>query len=96
MEYLGKKDSGNIFGFDQAPSSDYYYGTDMEPEEMKDYFTAQYSPQENLAYKNASFTTGGKDFMFTYEFQSSFTTHKKYIVSISRSQYNIAKNYLKK
>ena len=96
MEYLGKEDYGNILGFDSRPYSVYYYGTDMEPEEMKDYFTAQYSPQENLAYKNASFTTDGKDFMFTYEFQSSFTTHKKYIVSIPDSQYNIAKNYLKK
>lgn len=30
MEYLGKKDYGNVFGFDYHPYSVYYYGTDMD------------------------------------------------------------------
>ena len=96
MEYLGKEDYGNIFGFDSAPNSIYYYGTDMEPKDMEKYFTATYSPLEGLAFKNSRFTVDNKEFVFTYESSSSFSTSKKYVVSISYSQYNIAKNYLKK
>ncbi|MDX2776569.1 hypothetical protein PV379_04355 [Streptomyces caniscabiei] len=38
MEYLGKKDYGNVFGFDSKPYSVYYYGTDMDEEEVASYF----------------------------------------------------------
>lgn len=38
LEYLGKEDYGNIFGFDSYPYSIYYYGTNMSEEEVKAYF----------------------------------------------------------
>lgn len=96
LEYLGKKDYGCWIGFcDSRPASTYYYGTDMSPEEMKNIFSARYSPLENVAFKNARFTTADGEFMLTYEPSGSFSTSKKYVVSIVNSQYVIAKKYLK-
>src|SRR5687768_7668991 len=67
MVYLGKEDYGNIFGFDSAPGSVYYYATDMDEEGMKDYFTATYSPLEGLEFKNVRFSSPDGDFKFIYD-----------------------------
>jgi hypothetical protein len=96
LEYLGKRDYGNIFGFDSRPSSIYYYGTDMSPEELASYFDkAKYTPQGNFAFKHAQFTSpGNKTFTFVYEKDSSFVTDKKYTISLPGSQYKYAKGSL--
>lgn len=97
LEYLGKKDYGCWIGFcDSKPASTYYYGTDLEPSEMQTVFSAQYSPLDNLAFKNARFTSSDGEFIFTYETTRSFSTSKKYVISIVNSQYTIAKEHLKK
>lgn len=102
MEYLGKVDSGGgLFFRDYAPSSTYYYGTDMEPTELTGYFReATYAPIDNFARKHAFFTTTEKDFMFIYldgyaKQSIPYTSNKKYIVSIQDSEYPIAKKHLK-
>jgi hypothetical protein len=95
MVYLGKEDYGNIFGFDSLPYSVYYYGTDMDEAAMSEYFTANYSPLEGLAYRNARFTATEGVFAFTYDNRATYATKKKYVVSIVNEQYEIAKKYIK-
>jgi hypothetical protein len=95
LEYLGKEDYGNIFGFDSFPSSTYYYGTDMTSEELASYFKkAEYAPLDNLAFTHARFMTSNGEFMFVYERNSSFVTNKKYVLSLPKSQYKSAKDSL--
>lgn len=95
MVYLGKKDYGNIFGFDSYPYSVYYFGTDLDETAMKDYFTATYSPLKGLAYKNARFTAPEGVFAFTYDNHAPYVTKKKYVVSIANEQYDLAIKYIK-
>jgi len=38
--YVGKWDSGNIFGFDQLPSSDYFFATTMSKEDVVHHLTS--------------------------------------------------------
>ena len=45
LEYLGKEDYGSILGLDYSPYSVYFYGTDMEVEEVVAYF-----PKAELRY----------------------------------------------
>ena len=93
LEYLGKENYGNIFGFDYFPSSVYYYGTDMASEELANYFPkAMYESQSSRDF--AQFMTSDGPFIFLYKKDSSFTTDKKYIISLSDSQYQHAKNSL--
>lgn len=94
MTYLGKRDYGNIFGFDSKPYSVYYYGTDMDEMEIRAYFTATYSPLENIAIKQTRFVSSDGNFVLTYEKQSLFSTSKKYTVSITDSQYALASKHL--
>lgn len=48
LEYIGKEDYGNIFGFDSRPYSVYYYGTDMNEQDIKNYFSkATYTTPSN-------------------------------------------------
>lgn len=95
MVYLGKKDYGNIFGFDSKPYSVYYYGTDMDKDSFANYFSAKYTPLSNLDYKNARFTDGQETFKFIYVNDAPFHTTKAHIVSIVSDQYEIAKKYLR-
>ena len=96
MEYLGKKDYGNVFGFDYHPYSVYYYGTDMDEGELTGYFDAEYTPLESIAFKNVRFVVDGKEFLFTYQqSEVSFTTSKKYIVTLNGSRYSLARAALR-
>lgn len=92
LEYLGKEDYGNVFGFDYFPASTYYYGTDMEREEIVRYFSqATYEPSHPGFIQ---FTTTEGQFILLYEKDSSFTTDKKFVISLSGSQYQRAKDSL--
>jgi hypothetical protein len=95
MEYLGKEDYGNVFGFDYHPYSVYYYGTDIEPEDMAGYFGAELEwPIENkLTYIDVNLTKNGRGFYLTYKTSDTFKTSKKYVVSIKDEYYSIAKKY---
>ena len=96
MEYLGKKDYGNILGFDSRSYSVYYYGTDMDEEELAGYFDAKYTPLESMAFKNARFVVDEKEFLFTYQQREDFfKTSKKYIVTLNGSKYPLAKASLR-
>jgi hypothetical protein len=78
MEYLGKEDYGNILGFDSKPGSVYYYATDINKEELRNYFNATYENLDGLAFPHANFTNAtGKSFLFIYEDMSPFKSTKK-------------------
>jgi hypothetical protein len=97
MVYLGKEDyGGGLFYRDYNPSSVYYYETDMDEFAMRGYFAADSPNSEGLAFKHAYFNSPDGDFMFTYENDTGFSKKKKYIVSIGKRQYEIARKYLKK
>ena len=102
MEYLGKEDYGNILGFDSAPNSIYYYGTDMNLEEVEKYFgkaKLEHSHEETVDSTIMIFNADKSEFSLMYYSNKqavSFTTKKKYIVSALASQYNTAKSYLTK
>ncbi|MDX2776570.1 hypothetical protein PV379_04360 [Streptomyces caniscabiei] len=105
MEYLGKKDYGNIFGFDSKPYSVYYYGTDMDEGEIGQYFKDVSSPEEvsqelGDGYSAPILSFKSQKGNFTLVFYSnnldavmrnkSFTNTKKYLVSILDSDYPTA------
>lgn len=98
MEYLGKEDYGNVFGFDSYPYSVYYYGTDMSEEEIAQYLSADLRRpiEDKGAYTDVDLTKNGEDFYLTYESSSKFTTSKKYVVSATNEQYSIIMKYFKK
>ena len=99
MEYLGKEDYGNIFGFDSAPNSEYYYGTDMSMGEVVQYFRG--------VEKGYSYATNATIISFTYNKESfdiayyqdknntSFNTNKKHVISLLKEDYAPAKKALK-
>lgn len=99
MEYLGKEDYGNIFGFDSAPNSVYYYGTDMSIGEVEQYFRGVekgHSYQTNATV--ISFTHDKESFDIAYyqdKNNTSFNTNKKHVVSLLKEDYAPAKKALK-
>lgn len=96
MEYLGKKDFGNVLGFDTYPYSVYYYGTDMDEEELVGYFESnlEHPIEDKGAYTDIYLTKDGVGFYLAYEASSEFKTSKRHVVSISDEQYTIAKRFL--
>jgi hypothetical protein len=101
MEYLGKEDYGNIFGFDSAPNSEYYYGTDMDAGEIAEYFNG--TVIENGATLNGTVEFGIKlpsgetiYSRLTPATQSKYKTTKKSVMDIPSFKYNAAKKYLSK
>lgn len=101
MEYLGKKDYGNIFGFDSQPYSVYYYGTDMSVKEIAKYFNSTII--ENGTTPNGTVEFGIKlpsgETIYTQlspTSQSHYKTTKKYVVEIPSFKYDAAKKYLAK
>lgn len=101
LEYLGKENlGGGLLFSDHRPYSVYYYGTDMEPTELaRSFHGANYAPLENFAIKHARFTTPTGDFMFTYlddhdKKSISYRSTKAHIVSLSDSDYTVAKSYI--
>ena len=98
MVYLGKKDYGNILGFDYYPYSVYYYGTDMDEEELAGYFKSslEHPIEDKGAYTDVYLTRDGVDFFLTYKTSSGFKTSKKHTVSITDEQYVLAKRFLDK
>lgn len=100
LEYLGKKDFGNIFGFDSKPYSDYYYGTDMDEKELEHYFkgaslksNTPTSPSEmrmTLAFQNEEFVL-----YYNQDHTSApFISNKKNMVVISSFHYTLARKSL--
>jgi len=95
MEYLGKEDYGNIFGFDEAPYSVYYYGTDMEPKEIVKYLkdtTLKHPIEDKGQYTDVWLTYKGKTVSITYVQEAPANirkTNKKYLVSVLDKDYTI-------
>lgn len=91
MEYLGKEDYGNVFGFDSHPYSVYYYGTDMSEEEIIKYFkkaTLNYHTAESTNETLMNFTVDGKEFYLTYYKKlDTFESNKKAGVSLTNSHF---------
>lgn len=95
MEYLGKEDLGNILGFDEAPYSVYYYGTDMEPKEIVKYFkdtTLKHPIEDKGQYTDVWLTYKGKTASITYVQGAPANikkTNKKYLISVLDKDYTI-------
>jgi hypothetical protein len=99
MVYLGKIDSGGgLFFRDHAPSSTFYYDTDINPQDMAAYFGAslKYPVQGSGDYTDVSLAGDDGNFIITYHDSSQFQNKKKYTATISADNYEIALKYLKK
>lgn len=101
MEYLGKEDYGNIFGFDSAPNSEYYYGTDMSLEEVAKYFNSTIVESGTTPHGTVEFgiklPSGETIYSKLYPVaQSKYKTTKKGVVEIPSFKYDAAKKYLAK
>jgi len=107
LEYLGKEDYGNIFGFDSFPSSTYYYETDMNAEETANYFTKASiveGPSGTNKWQSFTLRASNGETIYFYIYPSetfleekphtSFTIEKNYVLSIPDSKYSAAKDSL--
>lgn len=75
LEYIGKFDGGCIWICDSEPYTDYYYATDMTPQEVVDYFKGanllnydELTEWQGSKNSTATFTfsTRGKEITITY------------------------------
>jgi hypothetical protein len=97
MEYLGKEDYGNIFGFDSLPASIYYYGTDLSVEEIPAYFRKSVVVEEPRLSQGKNYLgiqTPSGETIYVYHYPSSklklFKTDKPYVVEIPSFKYEVA------
>ncbi len=104
LEYLGKEDfGGGLFFQDYRPYSEYYYGTDMTPEEVISYFKKSSvvkapSPAVGEAYFGIRAPTGETIYVTLYDkeivqtkYPDLHKTNKKYILELPSSKYEAAK-----
>lgn len=97
MVYLGKEDYRNIFGFDYLPASIYYYGTDLNIEDIPLYFKKSILLQKPFS-ENGKATinlqTPSGETIYIYHYASSdlslFNTKKTYVIEIPSFKYQIA------
>jgi hypothetical protein len=105
LEYLGKKDYGNLLGFDSFPYSVYFYSTDMEASEAVEYFAKGHIIDEPSTQKETSFTlqtSNGETFRVSFytkdAFEDKYSNLPKpkndYVLSIPSFKYNVAKDSL--
>ena len=99
MEYLGKKDYGNILGFDSQPYSEYYYGTDITPQEMSKYFKGcklKEIGQLSDEYASVWLTCNKETVLITYYRapKAGLKTSKKYFIGILDEHYAALKKNL--
>ncbi|HEX6461734.1 MAG TPA: hypothetical protein VFZ58_00480 [Candidatus Saccharimonadales bacterium] len=109
LEYLGKKDFGDYLFGDSKPHSKYYYGTDVDIEEIRSHFPkAKLKSTDSYAYSAAYRTRfivfSFNDQVFTISYYNSNKaiaeamnikeTDKKYTISITSYDYEAAKKAL--
>jgi len=101
MEYLGREDYGNILGFDSAPASIYYYGTDMNVDEIAKYFSGTVIENGTTPNGTVEFAiklpSGETIYSKLYPaIQSKHKTTRKSVLEIPSFKYDTAKKYLAK
>lgn len=106
LEYLGKRDHGNWLGFDSFPYSTYFYGTDMDAKKSIEYFTKANLIDEPGTSSSTSFvlqSPSGETFRVNFYTKEAFEDkynnsppprNSSYILSISDSKYNAARDSL--
>jgi hypothetical protein len=98
MMYLGKEDyGGGLFYMDYAPTSIFYYETDITPPDLPSYFkaTLKHPIEDSGDYIDVSLTGSRGDFIVSYRKSSPLFQHKKkYLTTLTQESYQIATRYL--
>jgi hypothetical protein len=98
FDYLGKSDYGCwLLPMCAEPGSVYYYGTNISPTTIKDYFQGVTYDTKASDNTIAAFSTSpAKGFTVMYESKNTdlYHTDKKYIVTLSNSAYDEAVKHL--
>jgi hypothetical protein len=101
MTYLGKKDYGNWLGFDSKPASTYYYGTDIDVNNLAAYFTKAKLLQQPFlenSKNTVNIQAPSSETIYIYHYpsntQQQFKTDKRYIVEVPSFKYQAALNSL--
>jgi hypothetical protein len=107
LEYVGKRDFGCYGLCDSAPTSTYYYATDMTVEEVEGYFRGArlvqlYQPDKYQVYTTFYFDNDNYDFNIHYyptlsdigEEINLNHSDKKHYIGLAKSKYDTAKKSL--
>ena len=110
LEYLGKRDYGCWF-CDSKPYSRYYYGTDVDKEELKTFFhnvhfETSYNVLTTPEYRaeDMAFTIKNDDLIITFYDNKQatiksahlYSSNRKNLISITNSDYELLKSALVK
>lgn len=97
LEYLGKEDYGNIFGFDSKPASIYYYDTELNVDQTVSYFKKAdllQTPFLENGKTTINIETPSGETIYIYHYpakeSNNFKTTKQYIVEIPSFKYQAA------